>query len=137
VLSFFRPHLGSALVEVFRVYNVEAGMHSIPEIAQDISAALFAWYGMSCFLSEKTTTEFDRYRLARFRILTGLLQVAGSLGLVMGHFFRPILLLSAGGLTTMMFLALITRIKIRDPWYAAIPAFLLFALNFFIVVAAL
>jgi DoxX-like family len=124
-------------VEVFRVYNVEAGMHSIQEIARDISATLFAWYGMSCFLSKKTITEFARYRLARFRVLTGLLQVAGSLGLVAGHFFRPILIVSAGGLTTMMFLALITRFRIRDPWYAALPAFLLFALNLFIVVAAL
>jgi hypothetical protein len=118
------------------VYN-EAGMHPIPEIARDISAAFFGWYGMSCFLSEKMITEFDRYRLPRFRIFTGLLQIAGSLGLVVGHFFCPILVLSAGGLATMMFLALITRFRIRDPLYAAIPAFLLFALNLFIVVAAL
>jgi uncharacterized membrane protein YphA (DoxX/SURF4 family) len=119
------------------VYNVVAGMHSIQEIARDISAALFAWYGMSCFLSEKTISEFARYHLPRFRVLTGLLQVAGSLGLVAGRFFRPILLLSAGVLTIMMFLALITRFRIRDPWHAAVPAFLLFALNLFIVVAAL
>jgi hypothetical protein len=119
------------------VYNVEAGMHFIPELARDISTAIFAWYGMSCFLSEKMIAEFDRYRLPRFRVFTGLLQVAGSLGLVVGHFFRPILLLSAGGLATMMFLALITRFRIRDPLYAAIPAFLLFALNLFIVVDSL
>jgi len=55
----------------------------------------------------------------------------------LGHWFRPILLLSAGGLTVMMFLAVVTRFKIRDPLYAAIPAFVLFLLNLFIVTSAL
>ena len=73
--------------------------------------------------------EFERYCLARFRVFTGTLQVAGSLGLVVGHFYRAILLLSAGGLATIMFLAVITRVKIRDPLYAAIPALLFFALT--------
>lgn len=112
-------------------------MHFIPEIAQDVSIALFAWYGMSCFLSKTMVAEFDRYGLARFRVLTGMLQLAGSLGLVMGHFHRAILLFSAGGLATMMFLGVMTRVRIQDPLYAAIPAFALFALNLFIVAAAL
>lgn len=112
-------------------------MQFIPVIAQGISIAVFVWYGMSCFLSERMVAEFERYRLARFRVLTGVLQVAGSLGLIVGHFSRPILLFSAGGLATMMFLAVITRVRIRDPLYAAIPAFTLFALNLFIVATAL
>ncbi len=112
-------------------------MHFIPEIAQDVSIALFAWYGMSCFLSKTMVAEFDRYGLARFRVLTGMLQLAGSLGLVMGHFHRAILLFSAGGLATMMFLGVMTRVRIQDPLDAAIPAFALFALNLFIVAAAL
>ena len=112
-------------------------MHLIPEIAQDVSIALFACYGMSCFLLKRMVAEFERYRLARFRVLTGMLQVAGSVGLIVGHFCRAILLFSAGGLAAMMFLAVITRLRIRDPLYAALPALALFALNVFIVVAAL
>ena len=112
-------------------------MHLLPEIAQGISAALFAGYGISCFISERMVAEFARYRLARQRILTGVLQVAGSLGLVAGHFSRPLLLISAGGLATMMFLAVVTRFRIRDPLYAAIPAFSLFALNLYIVLVAI
>lgn len=106
-------------------------------IAQGISIVLFAWYGMGCLLSEHMVQEFERYRLARFRVLTGMLQVAASVGLVVGHFYRPILLLSAGGLATMMLLGVITRIRIRDPLYAAIPAFALCVLNAFIFAAAL
>lgn len=111
-------------------------MKIIPEIAQSISIVFFAWYGMSCFFLQRMVAEFERFRLARYRVLTGFLQVAASLGMIVGHFYRPILLISAGGLTVMMFLAVITRFRIRDPLYAAIPAFAFFLLNLYIFVAA-
>jgi hypothetical protein len=119
------------------VYNGSASMKLIPEICQDISTALFFGYGVSCFFSRKMIAEFDRYRLAGQRVLTGLLQIAGAIGLVVGHFDRPILLLSSGGLALMMLLAVITRFRIQDPLYAAIPAFSLFVLNAYIFGAAL
>jgi len=112
-------------------------VHVFSEAAQFLSIVCFAWYGASCFWSETIVLEFNRYGLARHRKLTGTLQLAASLGLILGHWFRPILLLSAGGLTVMMFLAVVTRFKIRDPLYAAIPAFALFLLNLFIVTSAL
>lgn len=111
-------------------------MNLIPEIACDTSSALFAWYGFSCFFSQKMIEEFERYRMPRQRVLTGTLQLAGSLGLIVGHFNRPILLLSSGGLAIMMFIAVVTRFNIKDPLYAAIPAFSLFALNAYIFAAA-
>jgi hypothetical protein len=37
----------------------------------------------------------------------------------------------------MMMLAVVTRFRIRDPLYAAMPAFSLFALNTFILVVSL
>ena len=112
-------------------------MQSIAGIAQAISIASFAWYGMSCFVSAAMVAEFERYHLARFRSLTGMLQVAGSLGLLAGYFSRPLLLLSAGGLAAMMLLGVLVRLRIRDPLFAAIPAFAFFVLNLFIVAAAL
>ena len=82
--------------------------------------------------------EFARWRVPTLRILTGALQVAAGLGILLGHFFfRPILLLSAGGLAAMMFCALLARIRIRDRVMNAIPAFLLMLLNIFIVVCEL
>jgi len=112
-------------------------MKLILEIAQYFSAALFAVYGFSCFFSRSMIEEFDRLRVPQQRVLTGVLQIAGAVGLVVGHFSRPILLLSAGGLAAMMFVAVLTRFRIRDPLYAALPAFSLFLLNLYIVVAAL
>ncbi|MCX6631706.1 MAG: DoxX family protein [Candidatus Solibacter sp.] len=106
-------------------------------VAQAISAILFGWYGLNALLSESMVAEFKRYRIARFRVLTGTLQVAGSLGIIVGHFYRPVLLISAGGLTVMMLLGVITRVRIKDPISAALPAFALCVLNLFIFAAAL
>lgn len=106
-------------------------------LAQDISIVLFALYGISCFVSRRTAAEFERYGLPHLRVLTGVLQVAGSLGLIVGHFYPPLLVLAAGGLAAMMFIAMLTRFKIRDPLYLAIPSFSLCILNSLIVVAAL
>ena len=105
-------------------------------VAKAITVILFFWYGMSCFFTTRMVSEFERYRLARFRVLTGTLQVAACLGIAVGSFYRPVLLLSAGGLATMMFLAVITRFRIHDPAYAAIPAFVLCLLNLFIFATA-
>ena len=119
------------------MYNELPTMKLILEVCQALSIVLFAWYGLSCFFSRTMIAEFERYQLPHQRVLTGLLQIAGSVGLIVGYFNRPILLLSAGGLALMMLLAVVTRFRIRDPLYAAIPAFSLFLLNAFIFGAAL
>ena len=106
-------------------------------MAKVITVILFLWYGITCLFTSKMVSEFERYRLARFRVLTGTLQVAASVGIGLGSFYRPVLLLSAGGLATMMFLAVITRFRIHDPVYAALPAFFLCLLNLFIFATAL
>jgi uncharacterized membrane protein YphA (DoxX/SURF4 family) len=111
-------------------------MISIAHIARVVSIVSFGFYGISCFSSERMRLEFERYKVPQMRQLTGVLQIAGALGIVVGYWFRPILALSAGGLMLMMVYAVITRFKIRDPLYAAIPAFSLALLNAYIVVTA-
>ena len=110
---------------------------ALPLIAPLLSAILFGGYGLNCLLSERLVAEFERYGLARLRRLTGMLQVAASVGLLAGLFDRPLLLLSSGGLALMMFLAVVTRFRIKDPLLAAIPALALCLLNAFIFVRAL
>jgi hypothetical protein len=56
---------------------------------------------------------------------------------VVGQFYQPALLLAAAGLTAMMVLGVITRVRIRDPLVAALPAFSLGVLNGYIFVSAL
>ena len=106
-------------------------------LAQGLSIIAFAWYGTSALLSNGTKAEFDRYGLARLRVFTATLQIAGSVGLLVGFFFRPLLLLSGGGFVAMMLLALLVRMRIRDPVSAMAPAFILMCVNLFVVVSAL
>lgn len=112
-------------------------MPKVQLVAQGISVVVFLWYGAGCFFSKKMVREFARYRLPRLRIVTGALQIAGSIGIIAGNFYQPLLLLSSGGLALMMLFAFLTRIRIRDSFLYAIPSLSLLLLNAYIFTAAL
>lgn len=102
------------------------------QILTALSAAAFLFYGLACLFSPKLVAEFERYRLARFRALVGSLEVAGALGLAAGWWFPPLQTAAAAGLAALMLCGLWARWRIRDPWYAMLPAFVLGALNLLI-----
>ena len=105
-------------------------------IASVLSSACFLWYGAGLLRSRSMVAEFERYQLARYRTLTGALQVAAAAGLLVGLRVHPLLLLSAGGLAAMMLGAIVVRLRVGDPLPAAIPALLLLCLNLFIVLGS-
>jgi hypothetical protein len=76
--------------------------------------------------------EFDRYGLSRFQKLTGLLEVLGALGLLLGLKFKILLTISSSGLALLMLLGFGVRIKIKDSFIQSFPAFFYMLLNFFI-----
>ncbi len=82
--------------------------------------------------------EFERYQLAPYRMLTGGLQIVASIGLLIGLIVgspaRWLIVVSAGGLATMMLFAVLVRVRVRDPLYAALPALIFLWLNAFIAV---
>jgi len=103
------------------------------DILAAISAAAFLFYGLACLFSAKLVAEFERYRLARWRALVGSLEVAGALGLIAGWWFPPLQTAAAAGLFALMICGLWARWRIRDPWYAMLPAFVLAVVNLLIV----
>ena len=105
-------------------------------LAQGISIVAFGSYGTLTLLSGDMIAEFERYGLARLRVVTATLQIAASIGLALGYVFRPALVVSAAGLSVMMFMAVLVRIRIRDPIPAMIPALALMGLNIFLVIRA-
>ena len=105
-------------------------------IAAALSSVSFLLYGASLFGSRVMVAEFERYNLASYRTLTGALEMAAGAGLLAGLRFRPLLLLSAGGLTGMMLAAMVVRLRVRDPLVSTLPAVLLLCLNLFILLAA-
>lgn len=108
-------------------------MLSLCNILISLSAVAFLFYGLACLFSPLLVAEFERYRLARWRVLVGLLEVAGALGLFVGWWFPPLQLAAAAGLFLLMLCGLWARWRIQDPWHAMLPAAVLAVVNLGIV----
>jgi hypothetical protein len=105
-------------------------------VLEILSAAAFLFYGAACLFSAKLVAEFERYRLARWRVLVGSLEMAGAVGLLVGQWFVPLKLAAAAGLVAMMLCGLWARWRIRDPWHAMMPALVLALVNLAIIALA-
>lgn len=107
------------------------------EVARAVSMTAFLFYGLSCLTTAHMAAEFERYGLARLRTLTGGLEVAGALGLLLGYFYPVMVTIASGGLSLLMLLGIATRIRIRDPFLATLPALVLFLINGFVLLFSL
>lgn len=89
-----------------------------------LTAIAFLIYGLCCIFSGHMVVEFERYRLARFRMLTGYLQILGAIGLLVGFLISPVAgLVAALGLSVQMLLGLGVRLLIRDTLLQCLPSF--------------
>lgn len=77
-------------------------------------------------------SEFKRFGLEKFGLLTAVLEIVGALGLFLGFLINPVLLISSGGLALLMFLGLLIRLRIKDSLWASLPALFFMGLNAFI-----
>ncbi len=101
------------------------------------SALSFIGYGAHCLTAEAMRLEFERYGLAHLRALTGILEILGGVGLVVGLWWPLALRVSAGGLAALMVFALIARYRVNDALFLWLPAFALLLVNVFILVSSL
>ena len=108
-------------------------MEFIFQAAVLLSSGAFLFYGLACLFFEGMSAEFERFGLASFRKLTGALEVAGALGLSAGYFFAPLVIAASGGLSLLMLLGVITRVRLRDPLVSLIPALTLMLLNAYVL----
>ena len=94
------------------------------------SAIAFLVYGPCCVFSGHMVMEFKRYRLARFRKITGYLQILGAAGLLIGYLASPIVgLLASLGLSIQMLLGFGVRLLIRDSLFQCLPSFSFMMIN--------
>lgn len=112
-------------------------MPSLFETLRVLSIVAFLGYGWSCLFYGGMAVEFERYGLSRFRKLTGFLEVTGALGLLAGYLFPMLTAVAALGLTVLMLLGVITRIRVKDPWFEVVPAFFLMMANGYLFAKAL
>ena len=102
-----------------------------------LSSISFLFYGVSYFFSQHLQDEFRRYGLAKFGPLTGVLEILGAIGLLVGLWVPLILVVSAGGLALLMLLGFGVRLKIKDGFWASLPSFLFMLVNAYILYEAL
>lgn len=101
------------------------------------SSAIFLGYGGLCLSSLYMQSEFKRFGLEQFRTLTGLLEVLGGVGLLVGLKWPPALWLASGGLSLLMLAGLVVRIRIGDGLLLCLPALALMLLNAYILLESL
>ena len=101
------------------------------------SAFSFLFFGIGCLRTPYLRTEFERYGLAQFRVLTGYLQLLGAAGILIGFYFISLQLVSCAGLSVLMFLGLGVRIKIKDNFWQSLPALMYCTLNAYLFWALL
>lgn len=97
-----------------------------------ISSLSFLGYGIAYFKSPQMKNEFRRFGLGKFGAIVAIFELLGAIGLLVGLRYLPILLISAAGLTILMFLGVLTRIKVKDSFFVSLPAFLFMLLNGYI-----
>lgn len=76
--------------------------------------------------------EFKRFQLEKFMILTGILELLGGAGLLVGFYIDFILLFSSAGLGLLMFFAFLVRLKMKDSFLVSLPSLFFMVLNFYI-----
>jgi uncharacterized membrane protein YphA (DoxX/SURF4 family) len=112
-------------------------MQTAFEIARALSAVAFLFYGVVCLSTSRMKVEFERYGLARYRHLVGALECLGALGLLVGYFNRPVLVVAAAGLALTMLMGIATRIRIGDSLAQTFPAIVLLIMNAFVLGVAI
>jgi|AntRauTorckE6833_2_1112554.scaffolds.fasta_scaffold31587_2 hypothetical protein len=95
-----------------------------------LNALFFFFYGLQCLISQTMVSEFRRFGLPDSqRVLTGVLQLLGSVGLVVGLYLPLLGALASGGLALMMLVAFGTRIKVGDGFLQSAPSLIFLVIN--------
>tara|TARA_R110002051_G_scaffold279303_1_gene340752 strand:- start:6393 stop:6776 length:384 start_codon:yes stop_codon:yes gene_type:complete len=93
------------------------------------SGISFLFFGVSCLFSNFMVLEFKRYDLDKFRVLVGILQLLGSVGLFIGLFSENWAILASLGLAILMAFGFMVRIKIKDSFLLSFPSLFYTILN--------
>lgn len=101
------------------------------------SAVAFIFYGTVCLTTGHMKTEFRRWGMEGYRTLTGALELLGGVGLLLGFWYHPLMIMASAGLATLMLMGSIVRLKSKDSFKNIIPAFSLMLINSYILYRSL
>jgi hypothetical protein len=101
------------------------------------SGISFIIYGSLLLVSTEMQNEFKRFKLEKFTKLTGILELLGGIGLLVGLKVGFTLLISSGGLALLMLLGFMVRIKVKDSLWLSFPSLFFMLLNLYVFLVAL
>ncbi|WP_147667105.1 DoxX family protein [Cerasibacillus terrae] len=111
-------------------------MHIVAIILQIILGLGFIMFGVMKFTSEDMVKGFEHFGLPQWlRVLTGILELLGAAGLIIGIWVPTLAFLAGIGLAIIMFFAALAHIRAKDPISTAVMPTLLLVLS--VVVAVL
>jgi uncharacterized membrane protein YphA (DoxX/SURF4 family) len=99
-----------------------------------VSGVSFLYYGSKVLSRPALRSEFERYGLPGVRRFVGLMEILGGTAVILGLAVAPLGAVAAAGLTALMALGLIVRVRVRDAPRLMVPAASLGALNAVLVV---
>ena len=101
------------------------------------SGVTFVVYGVLCFYSTSMANDFHRFGMDYLRVPTGILELLGGSGLLIGLRWMPARWISSAGLALLMLIAFAIRMRMRDGVAVSLPSFLLMLLNLYILIRSL
>lgn len=93
------------------------------------SGLSFLIFGYLCFFSLYFKNEFIRYGIPNFRKTTGFFQSLGGASLIVGICIDELGVIASLGLTILMILGVIVRLRIKDGLLKTMPAIFYAFLN--------
>jgi hypothetical protein len=102
-----------------------------------LSGVSFLIYGVLCLSTPSMVYDFHRFGLDKWKTPTGVLEVLGGTGLLVGLRWTPALRLASAGLTLLMLIAFAVRVHARDGVAVSLPSLLLMFVNLYIFIKSL
>ena len=93
------------------------------------SGLSFLIFGYLCFFSNYFKNEFIRYGIPNYRKTTGFFQSLGGASLIVGIFVDILGVTASLGLTVLMLLGVVVRLRINDGLFKTMPAIFYAILN--------
>lgn len=123
---------------VFLALRATLWLHmDIIKICILISSLSFFAYTTFYFISPKMKMEFKRFGLEKFGRIIIVSQFLGALGLFIGLWCTPLLILSSFGLAFLMLAGVIVRLLHKDSIRVSLPALFYCGLNSYIFYASI
>jgi uncharacterized membrane protein YphA (DoxX/SURF4 family) len=98
------------------------------------SGVSFIVYGILFFTSIKMKDEFKRFGLEHFATLTGVLELLGGIGMLVGLKNPIVLLFSSGGLALLMLLGFGVRVRMKDGFWISFPSLFFMLINSYLFI---